>query len=74
MTLHDPFSRTRLPAASTREDRVRLVGEAAEALLHGRLPDAPARLFLAGAISAWLARGGDLEPTICKLPRRLART
>jgi hypothetical protein len=38
-----------------------LVGQAAEALMHGRLPDAPARLFLAGALWAWLQRGGSLE-------------
>jgi hypothetical protein len=57
----DPFGRTAAPAGFTREDRVRLIGAAAEALLHGRLPDPPARLFLAGAIIGWLQRGGSLE-------------
>lgn len=37
---------------------MRLLAEAADALLAGRLPDASARLFLAGALSAWLREGG----------------
>lgn len=56
--MHDPFGRSRLPADFSREGRVRMLGEAAEALLAGRLPDASARLFLAGALQAWLAQGG----------------
>jgi hypothetical protein len=47
--------------ALDRTDRVRLLGEAAQALLDGRLPEPAARIFLASAISAWLARGGNLE-------------
>lgn len=39
---------------------MRLLGEAAEALLAGKLPSAEARLFLAGALSAWLREGGRL--------------
>lgn len=35
-----------------------MVAQAAEALLAGRLPDAPARLFLGGALQAWLREGG----------------
>ena len=59
MTLpHDPFGRSRLPSAFTREDRVRLLAEAAEALLRGEMPAPAARLFLAGALTAWLREGG----------------
>lgn len=58
MTLHDPFGRSRLPVGFDRESRVRLIARAAEALLAGRLPDAPARLFLASALQAWLREGG----------------
>lgn len=54
----DPFGRSRLPGDFTREGRVRLIAEAARALLDGRLPSAEARLFLAGAIAAWLEAGG----------------
>jgi hypothetical protein len=59
--LNDPFGRVQLPVGFTREDRIQMVGQAAEALLHGELPAAPARLFVAGALTAWLQRGGDLE-------------
>lgn len=55
---HDPFGRSALPPAFSREDRVRLLREAAEALLAGRMPSGAARLFLAGALSAWLRDGG----------------
>jgi hypothetical protein len=54
----DLFGRSRLPADFSREGRVRLIAEAAAALLDGRLPDAPARLFLGGALQAWLREGG----------------
>lgn len=54
----DPFGRSALPAGFSREGRVRLIAEAAEALLDGRLPSAPARLFVAGALQAWLREGG----------------
>ena len=58
----DPFGRPcALPAGMTREDRVQLLKVAADALMAGELPDAPARLFLAGALCAWLEQGGSLE-------------
>lgn len=57
---HDPFGRSSLPPAFDREARVRLLAEAAEALLAGRLPDPAARLFLAGALQSWLRDGGRL--------------
>ena len=56
----DPFGRSAIPAGFTREDRVRLLAEAAEALLAGRLPDPAARLFLGGALQSWLRDGGRL--------------
>jgi hypothetical protein len=49
------------PASSTREGRLRLIGEAAQALIAGKLPRPEARLFLAGALLAWLRHGGRLE-------------
>ena len=74
MTLrHDPFNRvTRVPEAAlapadrkrTDDDdralRVAMLSRASRALLDGQLPDSEARLFLAGAICAWLENGGDL--------------
>lgn len=54
----DPFGRAGLPADFSRADRVRLLAEAADALVRGELPSVEARLFLGGAIAAWLARGG----------------
>jgi hypothetical protein len=57
----DLFGRARLPHDFSREDRVRLLGEACEALLRGQLPSVEARLFLGGALNAWLQRGGSLE-------------
>lgn len=56
--LHDPFGRSRLPSGFTREDRVRLLAEAAAALLRGELPSAEARLFVGAAVDAWLRHGG----------------
>lgn len=57
--LTDAFG-SRPPAALSRRERVRLLGEAAQALMRGELPDVEARLFLAGGLSSWLAQGGDL--------------
>lgn len=48
------------PAALTREGRVKLLGEAFNALLDGRTPSREAALFLGGAGMAWLTNGGDL--------------
>lgn len=58
--LHDPFGRSQMPAGFTRADRVRLIAEAAAALLDGRLPEPAARLFVAGALDAWLREGGRI--------------
>jgi len=49
-----------MPVAFTREDRVKLLAEVAEALLAGRLPAPAARLFVAGALDAWLRQGGRI--------------
>ena len=51
----------RPPATFSRADRVRLLGEAFQALLAGRLPSREAALFLGGAGTAWLVQGGSLE-------------
>jgi hypothetical protein len=58
----DPFGRSRLPADFSREHRVQLLTEAADALLAGKLPSDEARLFLAGGLRAWLhgPSGADL--------------
>ncbi len=66
----DPFGRGALPPTFDRAGRVRLIAEAADALLKGELPEPAARLFLAGAISAWLKQGGrvgDLERTYLRV-------
>lgn len=75
----DPFGRSRLPAGFDRASRVRLIAEAAEALLAGQLPHPAARLFLAGALVAWLRDGGRigaLERDYLKVaaPRRSTAT
>jgi hypothetical protein len=54
----DPFGRSTLPATLTREAREQLIGQAAVALLRGELPHPAARIFVAGALSAWLQHGG----------------
>jgi hypothetical protein len=63
----DPFGRIALPVAFDRRERVRLLRSAAAALLAGELPDRAAALFLAGAISAWLSQGGNLEKDFLKV-------
>lgn len=57
---HDPFGRSALPAGFSREDRVRLLREVADALLADRPPDRAAALFVGSAFDAWLTRGGGL--------------
>jgi len=60
----DPFGRSRVPDALSREGRIRMLARAAAALLEGQLPDPAARLYLGAAISSWLREGGrvgDLE-------------
>jgi hypothetical protein len=59
----------RRPAGFTREDRVRLIGEAAQALLEGREPGKAAALFLGGALAGWLSDGGDLVKDYFKIVR-----
>ena len=59
--MNDPFNRSRLPQDFSREGRVALLGAAFEALMRGELPSPEARMFLASAGLAWLARGGDLQ-------------
>lgn len=55
---HDPFGRAKVPRSTSRAGRVSLVAEVARALLEGRLPPAESRLFVAGALLAWLEHGG----------------
>jgi hypothetical protein len=59
--VHDPFGRgVRLPGDFSRDGRVRLLGEAAQNLLAGQMPEPAALMFLAGGLMAWLENGGDL--------------
>ena len=64
---NDLFGRSQLPAALSREGRVRLIGELAEALLAGKQPDRAAALFVGGALLAWLEHGGSLERDFFKV-------
>lgn len=57
---HDPFGRSALPPTFSREDRVRLLREVADALIAGRAPGRAAALFVGGALDAWLRGGGGL--------------
>ena len=69
----DPFGRSHLPPAFDRAARVRLIDELARALLEGREPSAAARLFVAGALSAWLRDGGrcgSLERDFLRVTQR----
>ena|SRR5256885_9889117 len=63
------LSAGRAPLALDREGRVRLIGEAAEALLRGAAPSREAALFLGGALLAWLQQGGNLEKDFFKTTR-----
>jgi hypothetical protein len=57
----DPFGRSALPAAFSREDRIRLIGQAAHKLIES---GGEAELFVGAALLAWLEGGkrvGDLE-------------
>jgi hypothetical protein len=58
------------PASLDRAGRVRLLGEFADAALSGREPSRASVLFIAGAISAWLARGGDLSRDYLRVAQR----
>lgn len=58
----DPFGRcVRAPGDFTRHGRIALLGDTAIALLSGRMPSDEGRVFLAGALLAWLRNGGSLE-------------
>lgn len=59
-TPHDPFGRSRLPSDFTREQRVRLLAEVADALLSRRTPSVEAAMFVGGALAAWLESGGGV--------------
>lgn len=48
-----------LPEAE-REGKIRLLAEAAQALLRNELPTQEQCIFLAGGLMAWLENGGDL--------------
>src|SRR5438552_14281770 len=77
MTARDRFDDSALsaamgarpPAALNRAGRIRLIGEAATALLQDEMPRAEARLFLAGALLAWLTNGGNLERDFFRIVR-----
>lgn len=56
-----------MPAALTREGRVRLLGEAFYALVDGRMPSSEAAIFLGGAGKAWLQQGGSFERDFLKV-------
>lgn len=70
MTMHDPFGRSRLPAAYTREQRVALLHEAALAMLAGETVAPEAARLLGGALCAWLTHGGSLEHRLQVKARR----
>ncbi len=60
----------RVPRTAEREERVRLIGEVARALIAGEMPARGAALFVGGALGAWLAQGGDLERAYFRVKRR----
>jgi hypothetical protein len=64
---------TRPPATFDRAGRVRLIGEAARALVDGNMPDRDAALFLGGALLAWLESGGDLSRDFLKITKAKSR-
>ena len=52
----------RAPRSTTREGRVSLLAECADALMRGELPSREAALWLGGGLSAWLETGsGSLD-------------
>jgi hypothetical protein len=60
--LHDPFRQCRpgLVADFSREDRVRLLGDFADAVMRGEAPRKEVAMFVASGLAAWLDRGGSL--------------
>jgi hypothetical protein len=59
--LLEPFNRSALPRTLDRRGRVALLLEVMDELLGGPQASHDAHLFVGGAISAWLERGGSLE-------------
>ena len=57
---NDPFGRARLPVGYTREHRIRLLREVADALIAGRRASREAELFVGSALDAWLRDGGGI--------------
>ena len=73
MIPYDPFGRSSLPAGFSREDRIRMIDAVAKALLAGDMPEPAARVFVAGALSAWLREGGrcgSLERDFLRVTQR----
>ncbi|MCL4182839.1 MAG: hypothetical protein KJ011_05270 [Burkholderiaceae bacterium] len=61
-SIRDPFGRPLgPPALLSREERVELLREIADALDAGRMPSRYAGKYLAGALREWLRGDGDLE-------------
>lgn len=58
-----------LPATATREGRVQLLAEAADALVAGRTPSRESALFLAAGVLSWLEHGGDLARDFWRVTR-----
>lgn len=70
----DAFGRPLVaPAALTREDRVELLRQAAQALAAGTAPPRYVARYLAEALQAWLREGGDLERRLGVRPPRGSR-
>lgn len=59
----------RAPEGLSREGRVRLLAEAFQALLDGKLPTRQAGVYLGGAGLAWLEQGGNLERDFLKVTK-----
>ncbi len=57
---NDPFGRARLPPGYTREHRIRLLREIADALIAGRRAPREAELFVGSALDSWLTEGGGI--------------
>jgi len=67
MQRNDLLGRAQLPALLGREGRVALIGQLAQQLLAGTVPDRSAAAFVGGALLAWLEHGGDLERTFLQV-------
>ncbi len=62
-TLHEPFGRSQLPPGAAapfdHAARVTAIGRFAQDVLAGRTPVHADAVFVAGALQAWLERGGN---------------